>query len=79
MTADDIVARFNDCRLLEALLTEAGVPAANLLTVYGVIDKMGRESPGDSRARLRKEASLDDAAIDRVFAIVGATDLALSR
>ncbi len=75
LTAQDIVARFNDRRLLDALLLAAGVPAEQRLPVYGVLDKMSRESRADSSARLRKEAGLDDAAIARVLAIAGAADL----
>ena len=76
LKADDIVARFNDRRLLEALLGQAGVPRESLLAVYGVIDKMGREARADSRVRLKKEAGLGDDVADRIFAIVETNDLA---
>jgi histidyl-tRNA synthetase len=75
ITAKDIVARFNDRRLLEALLSQAGVTRESLLAVYGVIDKMGRESRADSRVRLKKEAGLGDEIADRIFAIVETSDL----
>jgi histidyl-tRNA synthetase len=75
LTADDIVARFNDRRLLEALLAAAGVTPENLLNVYAVIDKMGREPRAESSARLHREAGLADSAIEQVFAIVEGADL----
>jgi histidyl-tRNA synthetase len=74
LTEKDIVARFNDRRLLEALLKSAGVPGDRLFAVYGVIDKMGRESRGDSAARLQKEAGLGSDVADRIFAIAEAAD-----
>src|SRR5687767_15973464 len=43
LEAQHVVARVSDRRLLEALLTSAGVPARSLDRVYGVIDKRGRE------------------------------------
>jgi histidyl-tRNA synthetase len=72
LTENDIVARFNDRRMLEALLKSAGVPGDRLFAVYGVIDKMGRESRGDSAARLQKEAGLGSDVADRIFAIAEA-------
>src|SRR5262245_58945228 len=65
LTSDDIVARFNDRRLLELLIESAGVPADRLPVVYSVIDKMGRESRNDSRVRLQKEADLGSDVAER--------------
>jgi histidyl-tRNA synthetase len=69
--AGDIVARFNDRRLLEALLLHAGVARDRLLAAYGVIDKLGRDSDERTRARFTSEVGLDDAGIDRVMALFG--------
>jgi histidyl-tRNA synthetase len=67
--ADDIVARFNDRRLLEALLHHAGVAADRLPAAYAVIDKLGRDADERTRARFAAEVHLDDAAIERVLAL----------
>jgi hypothetical protein len=48
LTADDIVARYNDRRLLEALLVGLGVPADRLPATYAVVDKLTREPPTGS-------------------------------
>ena len=43
LTATDVHARVSDRRLLQALLTNAGVAESQLAAIYGVIDKRGRE------------------------------------
>ena len=73
--ADDIVARYNDRRLLEALLLGAGVPKERLLAAYNVIDKIGRDSEDRTRSRLTEEVGLDDARIDAVLALFDDTSL----
>jgi histidyl-tRNA synthetase len=75
LDADDIVARFNDRRLLEALLLHAGVQPDRLLPAYNVIDKLGRETVERTRARFREEVLLADDAIDRVLGLCRATEL----
>ncbi|HUF52109.1 MAG TPA: histidine--tRNA ligase [Longimicrobiales bacterium] len=65
--AADIVARYNDRRLLEALLTQAGVAHDRLLDVYAVIDKLARESAERTRERLRQDVALDDDATTAVL------------
>jgi histidyl-tRNA synthetase len=75
LTADKIVARVNDRRLLEALLRELGLRTEQLAAAYSVIDKLGRESESDSRARLRKEVGLDNRIVDEVLGIFAAPDL----
>lgn len=65
--AVDIVARYNDRRLLEALLLHAGVGRDHLLAAYGVIDKIGRDSPERIRSRFAEEARLDERTIDAVL------------
>jgi histidyl-tRNA synthetase len=73
---DDIVARFNDRRLLEALFTAAGVPPEKLIPAYSVVDKLGREPEEKIRERLRDEAQLDASAVDGVMAVFSAGGLA---
>jgi histidyl-tRNA synthetase len=45
LSAADIVARYNDRRLLERLVLGAGVPQDRLLATYAAIDKLTRERP----------------------------------
>jgi histidyl-tRNA synthetase len=66
--ADDVVARINDRRLLEALLSRAGVGRDRLGSAYAVIDKMSREEEDRTRARLAEEVGLEDAVVGRVLA-----------
>jgi histidyl-tRNA synthetase len=76
LTEDDIVARFNDRRLLEALLTLLGVPQDRLLAAYAVVDKLGRESDDRIRDRLGEEVGLDDAVIGELLELFRAGGLA---
>lgn len=69
---DDVVARFNDRRLLEALFTKIGVPGDRLLATYAVVDKLGREPVSRIRERLGVEAGLSDATVDRLLALFDA-------
>lgn len=69
--ANDIVARYNDRRLLEALLLHAGVPRDRLLAAYGVIDKIGRDSPDRIRGRFSEEVRLDGPTTDAVLSLFG--------
>jgi histidyl-tRNA synthetase len=74
----DIVARFNDRRLLEALLTRIGVPQDRLIAAYAVVDKLGRENDDRIRERLRDEVALDErttAALLELFGVAGLADL----
>jgi histidyl-tRNA synthetase len=73
--AHDIVARFNDRRLLEALLTHIGVAPDRLMGTYTVIDKLGREPAERIRQRLQEEAGLETAIIDALLALFDAPDL----
>jgi histidyl-tRNA synthetase len=72
----DIVARFNDRRLLEALLTRVGVPRERLLATYAIVDKLGREPEDRIRQRLHEEAQLDAATSDALLAVFAADGLA---
>jgi histidyl-tRNA synthetase len=65
----DIVARYNDRRLLEALLLHAGVARDRLLAAYAVIDKIGRDSPERVRRRFADDVALSDATIAAVLAL----------
>ena len=69
---DDIVARYNDRRLLEALLLSAGVERDRLLAAYAVIDKIGRDSPDRIRSRFAEEVRLDGATTDAVLTLFDA-------
>src|SRR5262245_18861829 len=75
LTATDIVARVNDRRLLEALLRTIGLTEAQLLPAYSIIDKLGRETRGETRGRMGKELNLEETQIERVFAIFDAPSL----
>jgi histidyl-tRNA synthetase len=70
--AADIVARYNDRRLLESLLLNAGVARERLLAAYAVIDKIGRDSGERVRSRFAEEVDLDAATIDAVLALFDA-------
>lgn len=69
LTADDVVARVNDRRLLESLLVAEGVGAPELGAAYAAIDKMSREDAEQTRRRLRDDADLDPGVVDGVMAI----------
>lgn len=69
LTADDVVARVNDRRLLERLLLHEGVERERLGAAYAVIDKIGRDPDAVTRERLAKEVGLDVPAIERVLGI----------
>jgi histidyl-tRNA synthetase len=74
LTPADVVARVSDRRLLHALLTDAGVPDDSLATVYGIIDKRGREPANVSREKL--EAAVGSAAVvDSIDAILECKDI----
>ena len=75
LTESHIVARYNDRRLLERLLLEIGVSEVNLPRAYNAVDKLGRDTDERIGARLRDEAGLDDAAIERVFRVFRAGGL----
>src|SRR5690606_1512096 len=76
LTAEDVVARVSDRRLLERLMTHAGVPANAMAAVYAIIDMLGREDETHIRERLATEAGLDGATVEAIFEIFGHGDLA---
>ena len=67
---EDVVARVNDRRLLERLLTAVAVPGDRLGDAYGVIDKMSREDAARSRERFREDAGLAEDVVDRVMELL---------
>ena len=67
LTADDVVVRVSDRRLLRALLLGAGVVDGQLDAVYAIVDKIERTAPEKTAARLA-EAGL---APDVVGAVLG--------
>lgn len=77
--AEDIVARFNDRRLLETLLTGIGVPQDRLVASYAVVDKLAREPEDRIRQRLADEAGLDGRTTDALLDLFTVTDIAALR
>lgn len=75
LTAADVVARFNDRRLLERLVLGAGVSNDRLLATYGAIDKLTREPPELIRDRLVQQAGIGENAAAAVLAIFEHRDL----
>lgn len=69
LDAGEIVARFNDRRLLEAVLARLGIPSDRLPATYAVIDKIGRESEHRTRERLRDEAGLPEGTVSELLAL----------
>ncbi|HKJ92201.1 MAG TPA: ATP phosphoribosyltransferase regulatory subunit, partial [Longimicrobiales bacterium] len=79
LSAEDVVARVNDRRLLERLLLHAGVPADALLAAYAVIDKLGKENPERIRDRFAG-MGLGDAVVNALFDLFAYEDFdALAR
>jgi histidyl-tRNA synthetase len=76
LTADDVVARYSDRRLMEKLLLHIGVAPERLGAAYAAIDKLGRDPDDRIRERLRDGAGLDAAGCDAVFEILRSNDLA---
>ncbi len=75
LKSQDIVARFNDRRLLERLVLGAGVPADRLLSAYAAIDKLTREPPERIREKLITDAHVDPAVADAVLAVFAHKDI----
>ena len=77
LEASDVNAKFSDRRLLQALLMDAGVSEGALGTVYGIIDKRGREPADISREKLVAATGSDVTAkqIDSILSIDSIDDL----
>ncbi|MDQ3242589.1 MAG: ATP phosphoribosyltransferase regulatory subunit, partial [Gemmatimonadota bacterium] len=74
LTASDVNARVSDRRLLQCLLTDAGVAEASMPAVYAVVDKRAREPAAVARERLENAVSNVELA-NRVETILGTTDI----
>jgi histidyl-tRNA synthetase len=74
LDAGQVVARVSDRRLLQAILTSAGVPPDSLDRVYGTIDKLGREPEDVSRQKLVEAVGTADI-VSRVLSLLAITDL----
>jgi histidyl-tRNA synthetase len=74
LRSTDVVARFNDRRLLEAVLGSIGVAPNRLLAAYAVIDRLGRDPSARIADRLRTGVALDTAVVDRLLALFAETD-----
>jgi histidyl-tRNA synthetase len=79
LSAADVVARFNDRRLLERLVLGVGVPGDRLLAIYGVIDKLTREPAEHIRERLMEQGGLSRDTADAVLSVFEQRDLASLR
>jgi histidyl-tRNA synthetase len=77
LSADDVIAKISDRRLLQALLAGAGVSEQALPGVFAVIDKLGRDRDPESLRRLA-DATGDDAVAQRIVDIVRLDDLHLA-
>lgn len=69
LTEADVVARYNDRRLLERLLLGLGVTDAGLGAVYSAVDRLSRESVERVRERLLRDAGLSARVSDSVLGI----------
>lgn len=68
LTADDVVARVSDRRLLNAYLVSIGVPEGAVEGTYVVIDKIERQSADVSAEQLRS-MGVPPEAMERILAI----------
>jgi histidyl-tRNA synthetase len=66
--ASEIVARYNDRRLLERLLLDAGVRPPQLAVSYAAVDKLGQESRDQVRKRL-SDGGVAAGSAERVLAL----------
>lgn len=74
LTEQDFVARISDRRLLRALLLHAGVPEAQLILVYNIVDKLERVPADVIAKRLTDEAELSAEQAEAVIAIFAHRD-----
>ena len=74
LASSDVNARVSDRRLLQALLTHAGVDESALGPVYAVIDKLGREPEDVSRRKLADAIGVEDTAAS-VYSILRIDDV----
>jgi histidyl-tRNA synthetase len=74
LVSSDVNARVSDRRLLQALLTRAGVKESALGPVYAVIDKLGREPEEVSRQKLADAIGGEETAA-KVYSILRIDDI----
>lgn len=74
LTSSDVNARVSDRRLLQALLTHAGVDPESMDSVYAVIDKRGREPAAIFREKLAKSLGSEEKT-DAIEGILSITDI----
>ncbi|HEV2131947.1 MAG TPA: histidine--tRNA ligase, partial [Longimicrobiaceae bacterium] len=79
LTAEDVVARVSDRRLLRALLLHAQVPEERLMLVYNIVDKLERDPREVIAERLASEAGLGPAVVEEVLEIFRHRDFAAVR
>ncbi|MGH7632382.1 MAG: ATP phosphoribosyltransferase regulatory subunit, partial [Gemmatimonadaceae bacterium] len=73
LTANDVVARVSDRRLLHAVLTAIGIAGEQLPAAYAVIDKVERDTRENLERRLA-EAGISPAASGQVFELARRVD-----
>ena len=69
LTAADFRARVSDRRLLSAVLASCGVAAGRMEAAFAAVDKVEREPPERTRAKL-EEAGVDGGDVARVMALL---------
>jgi histidyl-tRNA synthetase len=74
LSSSDVNARVSDRRLLQALLTHAGLRESALGPVYAVIDKLGREPEDVSRRKLVDAIGVEDTA-ESVYSMLQIDDV----
>ena len=72
LTSSDVVVRVSDRRILQGYLEAIGVPAASVVDVYGIIDKLDR-TPKEISAEKLVALGLADAAVQQVLRIASVT------
>jgi histidyl-tRNA synthetase len=72
LTSSDVVVRVSDRRILQGYLESIGVPAAKVVDVYGIIDKLDRTPPGISTEKL-VALGLAGETVERVLRIASVT------
>jgi histidyl-tRNA synthetase len=75
LTAEDVVARVSDRRLLAALLRVVGVAEERMGGAFAIIDKIERMPPEKVEESLRADAGLDDSQIEMLLGLLGAEGL----
>lgn len=69
LSAEDVIARVSDRRLMERVLLSIGVPADRLPAVYAVIDKHDPDAAAHTRGQLTEKAGLSAGVADRILGL----------